>query len=116
MADDAANTLRILALEARQLDGPVAELLARALPSIASIVEERGNRLRVLERAVAGAVTRPDPEIDTVTTVFGIPVTLAPGVDADRVRSAVDELRPGLAASAAVEVLECDGLLARVGE
>lgn len=72
-------------------------------------------RVKALELALA-EVSRRLPKADekATQTVFGIPVVLAPGVDGDAVRSAVDDLPRGLSSKAAVERLEVAGLVRMV--
>lgn len=71
-------------------------------------------RVALLELAVAALGNRQDETpAGPVKTIFGIPVYLAPDVDADRIRAAVADLPPGLSGDDVVDRLAEDRLLVR---
>lgn len=92
--------------QAREEPGAVAELATKV-----------DARFVVHELAIAELYRRigPDPADEAEATVFGIPVVLAEGVDAEKIRQHVAALERGLEPDQAVARLEERGLLRRVG-
>lgn len=97
------------ALELPDPPGLRIDLLAKRL------VELEG-RVNVLELALAETSRRlpvDEQEPDVVKTIHGIPVVLAPGVDDDAIRTAIENLPAGLDSEQVVDRLEVARLLIR---
>lgn len=83
--------------------------------ALSALEESVSNRLDGIELAIAelNRRTQPAQETEVPTTVFGIYVELADGVDNDRVRKEIALLPRGLDAESTVQELEKLGLLHR---
>lgn len=95
----------------------VAELVAEGLELLAVGLGELERRQALLELAGSELARRTEnfqPAGGGSTTVFGIPVVLAEGVDDVRVRDEIAKL-PTVGAAEAIELLEGRGILRKTG-